>query len=398
MVCKPFRQYYRIAKRTVNLIQTKFINLLPSILRPNSLKSFVWHRYHFKFGIAEEESKIKKPTIHDVAEKAKVTPSTVSRVMNGSTLVKPKTRERVLDAVQSLGYVPNKTARMFKSGKSGILGLVVSAQHISELIYNAGFQALFKALAEKAHAEGYNILIITSANADSESFFDVIKNQAADGFIILSPSGSDTLASKLDEAGIPYVFNMRYSNNPEDIYYASYDDVEAGYVAAKYLLDLNHTDIRFIVGSIKGQVISFNSERMNGVMKAFDEYGIPFHEELIIRIPGQMDESYAGIHQLLQTQKPSALLISNEITTVAALNYFYDYGYRIPQDISVIGFGPAEFYRKLRPNLTSVSFDIAWSSGKIVDMLLQRIEGVPVIPEPPKKPELIIRESTARKG
>ncbi|AZN43029.1 LacI family DNA-binding transcriptional regulator [Paenibacillus albus] len=346
----------------------------------------------------KEEIAIKKPTIHDVAERAKVTPSTVSRVMNGSSLVKPKTRQRVLDAVQSLSYVPSRTARMFKSGKSGILGLVVSAQHISELVYNAGFQSLFKALTEKAHAEGYNLLIITSARADSDSFFDVIKSQAADGFIILSPSGSEVLASKLEEAGIPYVFNMKYSNKPEDLYYASYDDVEAGYIAAKYLLDLNHTDIRFIVGSINGSVISFNSDRIIGVKKAFEEYGLPFQDDSIVRVPGQMEESYDAIHQLMTAQKPTALMISNETTTVAALNYFYDYGYRVPQDLSVIGFGPADFYRRLRPNLTSVSFDIAWSSGRIVDMLLQRIEGVPVLPELPKKPELVIRDSTARRG
>ncbi|REE67294.1 LacI family transcriptional regulator [Paenibacillus taihuensis] len=287
---------------------------------------------------------------------------------------------------------------MFKSGKSGILGLVVSAQHISELIYNAGFQALFKALTEKAHALGYNILVITSANADSDSFFDVIKSQAADGFIILSPSGSETLAAMLDEAGIPYVFNMKYSSNTEDIYYASHDDMEAGYMAAKYLLDLNHSDICFIVGSINGQVISFNSDRIAGVKRAFSEYGVPFNEDIIVRVPGQMEESYAALHQLLQSRKPTALMISNEITTVAALNYFYDYGYRIPQDLSVIGFGPTEFFHKLRPKLTSVSFDIGWSSGRMVEMLLQRIDGAAILPEPPRKPELIIRESTARKG
>ncbi|SFS68899.1 DNA-binding transcriptional regulator, LacI/PurR family [Paenibacillus sp. BC26] len=347
-------------------------------------------------GTSWEERKIKKPTIHDVAEKAKVTPSTVSRVMNGSSLVKPITRQRVLDAVKSLGYIPSKTARMFKSGKSGILGLVVSAQHISELIFNAGFQALFKALTEKAHSEGYNILILTSSDPDSESFFNVIKSQVADGFIILSPSNNESLASMLEDAGIPYVFNMKYSNNPEDIYYITSDDLEAGYMAAKYLLDLNHTDIRFIVGSIKGNVISFNHERINGVKKAYDEYGIPFKDDYIVRVPGQLEESYNMIHQLLQTQKPTALMISNEVTTVAALNYFYDYGYRVPQDISVIGFGPSDLYRSLRPNLTSVSFDIAHASGKIVDMLLQRIEGIPIKLEPPKKPELIIRDSTAR--
>ena len=151
--------------------------------------------------------------------------------MNGSSLVKPLTRQRVLDAIQSLD-IPDKTARMFKSGKSHILGLVVSAQHISELIFNAGFQAQFKALTEKAHGEGYNMLIITSANADSRSYFDVIKSQVADGFIILSPSANESLASMLDEAGIPYVFNMKYSDRPEDADHASSDDFEGGYIAA----------------------------------------------------------------------------------------------------------------------------------------------------------------------
>ncbi|QHW33704.1 LacI family transcriptional regulator [Paenibacillus rhizovicinus] len=325
-----------------------------------------------------------------------MTPSTVSRVMNDSNLVKPRTRQRVLEAVQSLGYVPNKAARMFKYGKSRIIGLVVSAQHISELIYNAGFQAQFKALTEKAHNEGYNILIITSADADSETYFDVIKSQAADGFIIMSPSANESLASMLEEAGIPYIFNMKYSNNPADIYYASADDFEGGYTAANHLLELGHTDIRFIVGSVKGQIISFNGDRIRGFMKALSEYDIPFREEMIVRIPGQLEESYAGIHRLFQTEKPTALMISNEITTVAALNYFHDHGIRVPQDLSVIGFGPSEFFRGLRPNLTNVSFDIAWSSGRIVDMLLQRIERGPVSLEPAMKPKLNIQDSTAR--
>ncbi|MEC0267868.1 LacI family DNA-binding transcriptional regulator [Paenibacillus anseongense] len=332
----------------------------------------------------------------DVAEKANVTPSTVSRVMNASSLVKPCTRQRVLEAAKSLCYIPNKTARVFKSGKSHILGLVISTQHISELVLNAGFQARFKALTVKAHNEGYNMLIITSTDAEPNSYFEVIKNQVADGFIILSPSINESLTSLLEEAGIPYVFNMKYSNNPEDSYYISSDDVEGGYMAAKYLLDLNHTDIRFILGIVKGTIMPFNEDRVLGFKKALDEYGIAFKPEMIVTIPGQMEESYNLIHQLFQTQKPTALMISNETTTVAALNYFYDYGYRIPQDVSVIGFGPSEFFRHHRPNLTNVSYDITWSSDKLVDLLLQRIEGRPVVLERPKKPELIIRGSTSR--
>lgn len=327
---------------------------------------------------------------------ANVTPSTVSRVMNDSKLVKPRTRQRVLEAVQSLGYVPSKAARMFKYGKSRIIGLVVSAQHISELIFNAGFQAQFKALTEKAHGVGYNILIITSADAHAESYFGVIKSQAADGFIIMSPYANEALASMLDDSGIPYIFNMKYSDRPEDVYFASSDDFEGGYIAAGHLLGLNHTDIRFIVGSVKGRLVSFNNERMRGFMQALSEYGIPFKEEMIVRIPGQPEESYDGIARLFRSEKPTALMISNEITAAAALNYFYDHGIRVPRDISVVGFGPSEYYRGLRPHLTHMNADIAWSSGRIVEMLLQRIEGEPVGIEPFKKPELVIRDSTAR--
>ncbi|WP_309491834.1 LacI family DNA-binding transcriptional regulator [Paenibacillus anseongensis] len=334
--------------------------------------------------------------MRDVALKANVTASTVSRVLNDSDLVKPRTRQKVLEVIESLGYIPNKTARIFKSGKSYILGLVISQAHISEVMSNAGFQAQFKGLTEKAHKEGYNILIITSAEGDAYSYFEVIKNQLADGFIIFSPSQNDTLTSLLDEAEIPYVFNMKYSDNPQDRYYVSSDDFEGGYIAAKYLLDLNHTDIRMLVGSVKGSMLSFNVERINGFKKALAQYGVPFKEEMIVPIIGQMDQSYNAIYQLFQTQKPSALLISNEITTVAALNYFADQGYRVPQDVSIIGFGPSEFFRTLRPNLTNVGYDISWTSSKLVDLLLQRIEGKTPSFEMPKKPELVIRDSTAR--
>lgn len=340
---------------------------------------------------------IHKVTIHDVARQAGVTPSTVSRVLNGSQLVKPATRQRVLDAVRSLGYTPNKRAQMFKSGKTFILGLVVAQQHISEMVFNAGFQAQFKALTEKAHSEGYNLLIITSTEADYQSYLDVIRNQAADGFIILGSLPNGILSSMLDEAGIPYVFNMKYSSNPEDRCYISADDEEGGYIAAKYLLDLNHTDIRFLVGDVKGNVLSFNLDRISGFKKALAEYGVPYSDDMVVPIPGQMEESYAGVRRLFQSEQPSALLVSNEITTVACLNYLTDSGLRVPRDVSLIGFGNSDFFRSLRPNLTNVSYDMEWSSKKLVDLLLRRIQGKPIPELPPKKPELVIRDSTARK-
>lgn len=339
---------------------------------------------------------MKKITIQEVAAHAEVTPSTVSRVLNNSPNVKSSTRERVLASMEYLGYTPNQAARSLKSGKSRIIGLVVSHMQISEMVYNPGFQVTFKSITEKAQKEGYNILLITSAGTDYESYINVIRNHMADGFIIIGAIENDSLSKTMDSEGIPYMFNGKYSTSPKDKYYVTHDDIEGGYIATKYLLDLNHRDIKMLVGDVKGKVLSHNLGRIQGFRKSLDEYNLPFREDQLIKIPGNMEASYHHVRQILNENTSTAFLISNEITAIATLNVFQDVGISIPNDISVIAFGHSDFFRNTRPSLTTVSYDIEWSGSQMVEQLIKRINGEVFTPLVMKKPELVIRESTKK--
>ncbi|WP_165452589.1 LacI family DNA-binding transcriptional regulator [Paenibacillus thalictri] len=335
-------------------------------------------------------------TINDVAKHANTTKSTVSRVLNNSPLVNPKTKEKVLEAIRVLGYTPSTTARSLKSGKNHVLGLVVSQQQISEVIMNPNYPAIIKAISERAQSEGYHILLITSAGVEYQTYDGILTSHAVDGFIVLGATIDDPLNEVLDSANIPYVFNMKYSRARDDCY-VSFDDFEGGYIAAKYLLDLGHTDIKLVVGDIRGKVLTHNLQRISGFKKALEEYSVSFNESMVLRTPGDMESSYNFISNLFNHEKPSALLLSNEVTSIAALNALIDKGFHVPNDVSLVAFGYPEFFRNTRPSLTTVGQDTIWQGNHLVDMLLQRIQEHKNTPPPLiRKPELIIRESTRK--
>ncbi|WP_332632275.1 LacI family DNA-binding transcriptional regulator [Halalkalibacter flavus] len=339
---------------------------------------------------------IKKVTIYDVAKHSNVTKSTVSRVLNNSSQVSEKTKKKVLESINALGYVPNKTARSLKSGKNNIIGLVVSQQEFSEVILNPFYPLLLKAITERAQSYGYHTLIINPAGINYESYFDVIKKNTADGFILLGSTMNETLSIKLDNENIPYVYNMKYSNEHNNNY-VTFNDADGGYIATKYLLDLGHKNIKLIVGDVKGNILSFNQERIKGFKRAFEEYDLPLNQNNILKIPGSYESSYNFVKNLYQEDHPTALLISNEITAVTALNSLLDEGYSIPDDISLVSFGHMDIFKNTRPSLTTVHHDFQWQGRSLVDMLIERISDINLTPTSiSKQVDLIVGHSTGK--
>ncbi|MFC0469121.1 LacI family DNA-binding transcriptional regulator [Halalkalibacter kiskunsagensis] len=338
---------------------------------------------------------IKKVTIYDVAKHANVTKSTVSRVLNGSSEVSEKTKNKILETMDTLGFVPNKAARTLKSGKNNIIGLVVTQQGFSEVILNPFYPLLLKAITERAQSYGYHILLINPAGINYDSYIDIIKRNAADGFILLGSISNDTLSKKLDKDNIPYVFNMKYSWE-HDNNYVSFDHVNSGYIATKYLLDLGHRNVKMIVGDVKGKILSHNKERIKGFEKALMEYNLPFDENKVLKAPGFMEESYNFIRNLYKEEHPTSLLLSNEVTAITAVNCLLDEGYTIPDDLSLISFGHIDIFKNVRPKLTTVHEDFEWQGKTLVDMLINRINNKET-KAITKQSELIIGKSTGRK-
>ncbi|MGM0878254.1 MAG: LacI family DNA-binding transcriptional regulator [Bacillota bacterium] len=332
----------------------------------------------------------------DVAKHANVTKSTVSRVLNDSSEVSKKTKLKVLEAINTLGYVPNTAARTLKSGKNNIIGLIVTQQEFSEVILNPFYPLLLKAITERAQSYGYHILIINPAGINYESYLDIIKQNTADGFILLGSTPDDSLSKKLDKDNIPYVFNMKYSNE-HDNNYVSFNHANSSYLATKYLLDLGHKNIKIIVGDIKGKLLWHNIERIKGFEQAFGEYGLPIKENNVLKTPGFMENSYNFIKNLYNEEHPSALLISNEVTAITALNCLLDEGYSIPDEVSLVSFGHIDIFKNTRPRLTTVHDDFEWQGRTLVDMLLKQINENEINPKAiTKQAELIIGHSTGR--
>ncbi|MFD2671699.1 LacI family DNA-binding transcriptional regulator [Marinicrinis sediminis] len=339
-----------------------------------------------------------KVTIKDVAELAKVHKSTVSRVLNNSNDVKEKTKQKVLQAIDTLGYSPNFAARSLASGKSHIIGFVVSEQQISDVVMNPSFPTILKGITTYAEELGYNILMITSVDNDYKSYEQVIRKHAVDGFIILGSTIQIDLNELLIQQGIPYIFIGKHHESADESYVGT-DNIEGGYIAAKHLIDLGHTDIRLMVGQVRSQkILSHNIDRITGFKKAFAEAGLSFRDDYIVKTPTDMETGYHFMRTYFTSHEPSAVILSNEVMAMSCINYLSDERPDLLERMSIVTFGDSDFFRHLRPPLTTVSQHFEWIGRTAVEMLASQIaEDDMSTKAVVRKPDLVIRSSSKRK-
>lgn len=340
--------------------------------------------------------KSRKVTLLDVAQLANVTKSTVSRVVNDSPLVNEKTKQRVWKAIEELGYTPNRTARSLAIGKTNVLGFVVSEQQISDVVLNPFFPTVLKGITAAANREGYNILLLSLSGQDIKSYKEIIQRHTADGFLILGGPSNAKLGPDLDRLKIPYVFIGKPDSAAEHSFVGT-DNEEGGYLAGKHLIELGHNEIRFMVGEVKGHLLSHNIERVAGFRRALEEAGLPFAERLVVKVPTDMESGYHFMKGYLGSERPSGMILSNEVTAMSCLNLLLDEGIAVPNEMSVVAFGDSRFFRNTRPSLTTVSQSVEWLGGTAVEMLLKRIGGESW--NPPgvaRKPEIVLRGSTQK--
>ncbi|MFC4600899.1 LacI family DNA-binding transcriptional regulator [Cohnella hongkongensis] len=340
----------------------------------------------------------KKVTILDVAQFSNVTKSTVSRVINDSPLVNERTKQRVWQAIKELGYTPNRTARSLALGKNHVIGMVVSEQQISDVVLNPFFPTVLKGITTVANQQGYNILLLSLSGQDAQSYTEILQRHTVDGFLILGGPSDVNLGRDLDRMKVPYVFIGKHDPEAQHSF-VSTDNEEGGYIAGKHLIDLGHRNIRLMVGEVKGSILVHNVERIAGFRRALGEAGIPFEDRLVVKMPTDMENSYYFLKTYLERDRPSGLILSNEVTSMSCLNLLLDEGIAVPDEISLVSFGDPQFFRNTRPSLTTVSQSVEWLGRTAMEMLLKRVTGGEWLP--PKiirKPEIVLRGSTKKCG
>ncbi len=324
----------------------------------------------------------KKFTIKEVAEYAKVSQATVSRVLNDYKWVSPEVKEKVNRAIKELNYVPDFNAKTMVKGKSHMVVVIVP------VIDNHFFTQLINTIIAELKLNDYYAVIYTTESAEEElKFLNSSFCQMADG--ILDATSLDDIRL-LYNIRKPLVLIDRFFVNNFKIDCVTSDNFKAMYVATKYLIEKGHERIGYITG-IEGHGIF--QERYRGFKSAFQDSGLTFPREYYIKDVWKIDAGVRGCNKLMDMNNPpTAIIAGNNLLTYGVIEELE----RRESDVSIIGFEECDedirtFSRK---KITCLQMDTVKLGREAVSMLMNRInnEGICENTNRLKSFELIFKE------
>ncbi|MEM7719783.1 MAG: LacI family DNA-binding transcriptional regulator [Pseudomonadota bacterium] len=325
-----------------------------------------------------------KVTSLEVARRAGVSQSAVSRVFTPGASASAKTAEKVKRAAKELGYRPNVLARAMVSGKSRIIGLVVA--YLENQFYPVALELLSNALQER----GYHLLIFTAPNSTDgvEGVIADLMDYQVDGIIAASVSLSSPLAKRARAAGVPVVLFNR-GQIGADFSNVTSTNYDGAHEVTTYLLGTGHTRIAHIAGWQGSQT---GQERVRGFEAALAAVGQkPF---AVVDGMYKRDVAAACAHQLLSGTRPDAIFVGNDHMAFAVLDVIRDMGMTPGKDISVIGFDDVPQASWGGYNLATYRQPVNRMVKATVDLILDQVESGLAAPRKIEiKGELILRGS-----
>lgn len=333
--------------------------------------------------------KTKRPTMKDVARLAGVSVQTVSVVVNDKAIASPETRDRILAAIDELGYRPLALARSLRTGSSRTIALVVSD------ITNPFFAKMAETVEDHAHRSGYN-LVLCNTHGDPErerGYMQIATQHWVDGLLFVSTTNTMPGLEPLRAAGIPVVAVDRVPDD-YDGPWVILDNVATGRIVADHLMGLGHRRLAHISGPLD---LRLSRERLEGFDGAVRHAGLGSvaHAEGDER--WSCESGYRAMRSLLASDpRPTAVFASNDRLAIGAMRAVVEVGLSIPRDISIVGVDDIELAAYQSPPLTTVRqslTDVATLGTRILLGLLkgEAPESAHVVFEP----ELVVRGSTA---
>ena len=334
-------------------------------------------------------------TLEDIARQAGVSRSTVSRVVNGSPNVSADVRKRVLKVIQSTGYHPNATARSLASKRSWMIGLVLP-RSVSSFFLDPYFPQLTQGIAYGCNNHNYTLsLFLVGNKEDEEKIMPRISRRGLlDGILIQTTQNEDKLIGHLVNSSMPSVILGR-PFNIEGASYIDVDNVSAGAIATKHLIQLGYRRIAAITGP-NHNTTAF--DRFEGYSKAMKAANRPLDETLISSGDDFSETSgYAAMKKLLKAS-PDAVFAAADMMAIGAMRAIHEAGLRVPEDIAMVGFDDIPMSAQPNISLTTIHQPITSFGVKAVELLIDLIENGN---KPARKlilgTELIVRDSCGAK-
>lgn len=307
---------------------------------------------------------MKRVTMHDVATHARVSVGTVSNVLNSPELVREKTRERVLKAIEEIGFIPNNAARQLRRGHSGVIGLVVLDSG------NPFFAEMARGIEDAANEAGH-LLIVSNSNGSQERqelHLQLLEEQRVAG-VLITPAG-DRVRERVRQMrgrGTPAVLLDADSTRRGECS-VSVDSVSGGRQAAEHLLSLGHRRIGFVNGPLS---LRQCADRREGFLQGLADGGVDLHASLDVETDAMTIGAGADATEeiLSSRRRVTALFCANDLLAVGAERALLLRGHSIPDDVAIVGYDDVQFAEMSHVPLTSIrqpAYDLGYEGAQLL--------------------------------
>ena len=334
--------------------------------------------------------------LEEIAKLAKVSRSTVSRVINDDPKVSPETRARVQSVVKRLNYHPNIAARGLAAGRTGILGLVIP-MGVAAVFTDPFHPIVTQGVAWACNAHSYSVMLwLAEPDYERRTISQILHNGVIDGVILASMLLEDPLLHSLKESRLPFILIGRHPTDAH-VNYVDVDNISSAREMVSYLFRLGHRSVATIAGP---RNMIAGADRLEGYFAALRDRGIAPDSNLIVSGDFTEDSGYTAMQQLLPF-KPDAVFAASDTMAIGAMHAIRDAGLCVPEDIAMAGFDDVPAAARTVPPLTTIRQPVYRSGVIAAETLIDLIANPSsqthriILPT-----ELVIRASTgpASKG
>ncbi|MEX0282155.1 MAG: LacI family DNA-binding transcriptional regulator [Arenibacterium sp.] len=308
------------------------------------------------------------PTLNDVAQLAGVSTATVSRCLNTPDRVIKATRERVMSAVQELGYAPNFAARVMAAKRSNTIGAIIPTME------NAIFARGLQAFQDVLHARGYTLLVASSsysAEIEEEQIRNLV-SRGADGLLLIGHDRNPGIDRFLATQNVPIMVAWTFDADA-DIPSIGFDNLASMRALAEQVIDLGHRNLALITADTVDNDRA--RLRLHGVKDAMQRRGLDPDNLQIVMTAYDIDEGAQAFELLMKsTECPTAVMCGNDVIAVGALRQALALGMEVPRDVSITGFDDIELARIVQPALTTVHVPHREMGRKAAEALIDMVE------------------------
>jgi LacI family transcriptional regulator len=328
-------------------------------------------------------------SMKDVARLAGVSVSTVSRVINRNIPVDEHTKRRVEEAIRKLHYKPNLLAKGLRLRSGHLIGLVVP-----DFVPLHAFANIIKYVEECALEYDFNLIL--GNNHDNpeieERFIDSLIRRSVDGIIFSRVSDESRVLRILHQRNIPIAVIDRALED-ETVPSVVLDNARAGELAAEHLVNLGHTRIGCIAGSLN---IALSRERMKAFARVLEDHHTGLDEDWVFEGSFKFEAGVKGAAALLRDHPDlTAIWAHNDLMAAGVIKELHQRGIRVPADVSVMGMDDVSLAGMMTPALTTIKQPFREMSQKAVELIVLQKEGEEFTKRIVLEPTLVVRETTA---